>query len=44
MSLPALTATDVYDQAFRASLRPDPVLTVPEWADRYRRLSGKSAS
>ncbi|MCO5352575.1 MAG: phage terminase large subunit family protein [Bryobacteraceae bacterium] len=44
MSLPALTATEVYDQAFRAGLRPDPLLTVSEWADRYRRLSGKSAS
>ncbi|MCL4797535.1 MAG: phage terminase large subunit family protein [Bryobacteraceae bacterium] len=44
MSLPALTAAEVYDQAFRAGLRPDPLLTVSEWADRYRRLSGKSAA
>ena len=44
MSLPAQTATEVYDQAFRAGLRPDPLLTVSEWADRYRRLSGKAAA
>ena len=44
MSLPAPTATEVYDEAFRAGLRPDPLLTVSEWADRYRRLSGKAAA
>jgi len=40
----AQTATDVYNEAFDSGLRPDPLLTVSEWADRYRRLSGKSAS
>ena len=44
MSLPAQTATEVYDEAFRAGLRPDPLLTISEWADRYRRLSGKAAA
>lgn len=44
MNWPAQTATEVYDEAFRAGLRPDPLLTVSEWADRYRRLSGKSAA
>ena len=44
MNLPAQTATEVYDEAFRAGLRPDPLLTVSEWADRYRRLSGKAAA
>ena len=44
MSLPAQTATEIYNAAFNAGLRPDPVLTVSEWADRYRRLSGKSAA
>jgi phage terminase large subunit GpA-like protein len=38
------TAADVYSDAFRAGLRPDPVLTVSEWADRYRKLSGKAAA
>jgi phage terminase large subunit GpA-like protein len=44
MPLPAQTATEIYNAAFNAGLRPDPVLTVSEWADRYRRLSGKSAA
>jgi phage terminase large subunit GpA-like protein len=44
MNLPVQTATEVYDEAFRAGLRPDPLLTVSEWADRYRRLSGKAAA
>ena len=44
MSLLAQTATEVYDQAFRAGLRPDPLLTISEWADRYRRLSGKASA
>jgi len=44
MNWPAQTATEVYQEAFRAGLRPDPLLTVSEWADRYRRLSGKSAA
>jgi phage terminase large subunit GpA-like protein len=44
MNLPAQTATEVYDEAFRAGLRPDALLTVSEWADRYRRLSGKAAA
>jgi len=34
----------IYGDAFNAGLRPDPLLTVSEWADRYRRLSGKAAS
>jgi phage terminase large subunit GpA-like protein len=34
----------VYEEAFAAGLKPDPQLTISEWADRYRRLSGKSAS
>jgi len=32
------------DRAFSRSLRPDPILTVSEWADTHRRLSGKAAS
>ena len=38
------TAAEVYAEAFHAGLRPDPVLTVSEWADRYRRLAGKAAA
>jgi phage terminase large subunit GpA-like protein len=40
----AQTATEVYDESFRAGLRPDPLLTVSEWADQHRRLSGKAAA
>ena len=29
----------LYETAFHAGLRPDPLLTVSEWADRYRMLS-----
>ncbi|MCP5353530.1 MAG: phage terminase large subunit family protein, partial [Chromatiales bacterium] len=31
-------------RAMRRALRPDQVLTVSEWADTHRRLSGKAAS
>src|SRR5579884_3595335 len=44
MSLPAQTATEIYNAAFNAGLKPDPLLTVSQWADRYRRLSGKAAA
>jgi phage terminase large subunit GpA-like protein len=40
----AQTATDVYNEAFDSGLRPDPLLTVSEWADQHRRLSGKAAA
>lgn len=32
------------DRAVLRALRPDPILTVSEWADAHRRLSGKAAS
>lgn len=32
------------EQWFRASLRPDPILTVSDWADEHRMLSKKSSS
>lgn len=35
---------DDIEAAARSSLRPDPVLTVSEWADRYRILSTKLAA
>ena len=39
-----LSAADIHDRAFDRGLRPDPLLTVSEWADQHRRLSGKAAS
>lgn len=33
-----------FAEAFAESMRPRPALKVSEWADRYRRLSGKGAS
>ncbi len=35
---------DAIERAWREGLTPDPLLTVSEWADRYRMLSSKSAS
>lgn len=35
---------DAIAEAWREGLTPDPLLTVSEWADQYRVLSGKSAS
>jgi phage terminase large subunit GpA-like protein len=37
-------AAEIYGEAFDRGLRPDPLLTVSEWADRHRRLSGRAAS
>ena len=39
-----LDAAGLYGGAFDQGLRPDPLLTVSEWADRHRRLSGKASS
>ena len=39
-----LSAARLYAEAFDQGLRPDPSLTVSEWADRHRRLSGRAAS
>ena len=38
------SAVEIYGAAFDQGLRPDPLLTVSQWADRHRRLSGKAAS
>lgn len=35
---------DFAERWFRDSLKPDPILTVSEWADKYRMLSSKAAS
>lgn len=36
--------TDAYADAFRDGLRPDPALTVSEWADEHRQLSSKASA
>src|SRR5688572_14538153 len=40
----ATTAADIYNQAFNAGLKPEPPLTVSEWADRYRTLSQRASA
>jgi hypothetical protein len=40
----AATTAEVYADAFDRGLRPDPLLSVSEWADRHRRLSGRAAA
>ncbi|HWR51682.1 MAG TPA: phage terminase large subunit family protein [Bryobacteraceae bacterium] len=44
MSSQTATAAEIYDEAFRAGLKPDPVLTVSQWADRYRTLSQRASA
>ncbi len=39
-----LDAAMIYIEAFNAGLRPDPDLTVTQWADAYRMLPKKSAA
>jgi len=39
-----INAALIYHDAFKAGLRPDPDLTVTEWADAYRMLPRKSSS
>lgn len=34
----------IYATAFRRGLKPDPLITVSQWADQHRRLSTKSAA
>jgi len=35
---------DAIERAWRGGLKPDPLLTVSEWADRYRVLSQRASS
>jgi phage terminase large subunit GpA-like protein len=35
---------DAIERAWRGGLRPDPLLTVSQWADRYRVLSQRASS
>lgn len=37
-------AKRIYNDAFEAGLRPDPLLTVSEWSDRYRFLPQKASA
>lgn len=39
-----LEASTVYREAFLSGLRPEPQLTVSEWADEHRMLSSKASS
>ena len=39
-----LEASVVYREAFLSGLRPEPQLTVSEWADEHRMLSSKASS
>ena len=34
----------IYERGFRAGLRPPDAMTVSEWADRHRILSGKGSA
>jgi len=36
--------SEKYDNAFALGLKPDPILTVSEWADKYRKLSQKASA
>jgi phage terminase large subunit GpA-like protein len=36
--------SDAIERAWRDGLKPDPLLTVSEWADRYRVLSQRASS
>src|ERR1700747_3564439 len=38
------SAAEIYGSAARAGARPDPLLTVSEWADRYRTLSQRASA
>ncbi len=39
-----LTADEIYARAAGRGARPDPVLSIAEWADRYRTLSQRAAA
>ena len=39
-----LNGAQIYQQAFREGLKPDPDLTVSQWADQHRMLSSKSSA
>jgi phage terminase large subunit GpA-like protein len=44
MSLQTPTAEQIYAAAAAAGARPDPLLTISQWADKYRTLSQRASS
>src|SRR5512143_3816587 len=38
------TAEEIYGAAATAGARPDPLLTISQWADKYRTLSQRASS
>src|SRR6516225_6894605 len=44
MNSPIPRTEAVYSETARAGARPDPLLTVSEWADRYRMLSQRASA
>ncbi len=44
MSLQTPTVEDIYSAAAAAGMRPDPLLTISQWADKYRTLSQRAAA
>jgi len=44
MILPTPTAEEIYAAAAAAGARPDPLLTISQWADQYRTLSQRASA
>ena len=44
MILPTPTAEEIYSAAAAAGMRPDPLLTLSQWADKYRKLSQRASA
>ena len=44
MNLQTPTAEEIYAAAAAAGARPDPLLTISQWADQYRTLSGRASA
>src|SRR5919109_3033145 len=44
MSLQTPTAEEIYAAAAAAGARPDPLLTISQWADKYRTLSQRASA
>ena len=44
MISPTATAEDIYAAAAGAGARPEPLLTISAWADRYRILSQRASA
>src|SRR5688572_15624651 len=44
MISPTATAEEIYGAAAGAGARPEPLLTISDWADRYRVLSQRASA